>query len=319
MYCSSAPGKVILSGEHAVVYGNPCLVAAIDLRSEASVEVTNEEMIEIISDKLGRQTFNLEPEISGSELGLFPIAAVAGSVLKKAGRRRGLRIRVSSQIPFGSGLGSSASVLVAVASACSNAFELDLNLEEIAMLAGEGERKIHFKPSGVDVNVALNGGVMIFRRGRSIERVNYPDGMRLVIGFSGLSRKTGEMVKKVAELAESSKDRFEICLMALKDITMRMSKALASSDLLELGRMMLLNHMLLCLLGVSSETLDKLVNSAISSNAFGAKLTGAGGGGSIVAICSSKDEDSVAQKIKESGGIPLIVSISRDGVRNWKM
>jgi len=316
MSCSSAPGKVILSGEHAVVYGNPCLVAAIDLRSEASAEVVQGEKIEVISDRLGRQVFDLEPRPSNLELGLFPIASVAGSVLKRAGKRKGLKISVSSQIPPGSGLGSSASVFVAVASACSNALELGLGLEDVAELAAEGERRVHFNPSGVDVEVAINGGVMTFRKGHPIERVNFPEGMKLVIGFSGISRKTGDMVKRVAELAESSKDRFDLCLRALSEVTARMRTALASSDLVELGRMMLLNHAVLCLMGVSTDTLDRLVNSAISSHAFGAKLTGAGGGGSIVAVCSPGDEGGVAQKIRESGGIPFVVSISREGVRS---
>ncbi|MBO3802825.1 MAG: mevalonate kinase [Candidatus Brockarchaeota archaeon] len=308
---------MILSGEHAVVYGNPCLVAAISLRSEARAEVAQEEKIEVVSDVLGRQVFGLEPEPGSPEKGLFPIASVAGSVLGKAGRGRGLKVWVSSQIPPGSGLGSSASVLVAVASACSKALGLDLGLDEIAKLAGEGEKKVHYNPSGVDVEIAVRGGAMVYEKGRPIERVAYPEGMKLVIGFSGVSRRTGDMVRRVAEFAESSKDRFEICLKSIGEVTSRMRASLASSDLAELGRMMTLNHALLCLLGVSTETLDGLVNSAISSRALGAKLTGAGGGGSIVAVCPPGEEGEVARKISESGGVPFVVNVSSEGVRSW--
>jgi len=313
---SSAPGKVILSGEHSVVYGYPCLVAAVGLRSEASVEAIPEGVIEVTSDKLGRQSFRLT-EIGGEGQGLSPIAYVAASALKRAGREGGLRIRVSSQIPIGSGLGSSASVLVSVASACSNALGLRIGPDEIAAMASEGEEKVHLRPSGVDVNVALHGGTILYRKGGPLERVKYPEGIGLILGHTGSTRKTGDMVKRVADLAESSRDLFDICLRSLGDITARMSQALTESDMVEVGRMMLLNHTVLCLLGVSSEALNRLVISAIKSNALGAKLTGAGGGGCIVAIAPPGEEGEVAEKIGQSGGTPFIVKISGEGVRSW--
>jgi len=314
VYRSSAPGKVILSGEHSVVYGYPCLVAAVDLRSEASVEAIPEDVIDVTSDRLGRQRFR--PTEAGGG-GLSPIASVAALALRKAGRGGGLRIKVSSQIPMGSGLGSSASVLVAVASACSNALGLRIGSDEIAAMASEGERRVHFMPSGVDVNIALHGGAIIYRRGMPPERAIYPEGIGLILGDTGSPRRTGDMVKRVADLAESSPDLFKICLRSLGDITARMGQALAGSDMVEVGRMMLLNHAVLCLLGVSSEALNRLVSSAIASNALGAKLTGAGGGGCVVAIAPPGKEREVAEKMGEAGSTPFIVSISREGVRNW--
>jgi len=314
VYHSSAPGKVILSGEHSVVYGYPCLVAAVDLRSEASVEAIPEDVIDVTSDKLGRQRFR--PTETRGE-GLSPIASVAAFALRKAGREGGLRITVSSQIPMGSGLGSSASILVAVASACSNALDLRIDSGEIAVMASEGEKKVHLMPSGVDVNVALHGGAIIYRKGSLPERVKYPEGIGLILGHTGSPRKTGDMVKRVADFAESSRDLFEICLRSLGDITARMSQALAESDMVEVGRMMLLNHTVLCLLGVSSEALNRLVISAITSNALGAKLTGAGGGGCVVAIAPPGKEREVAEKMGEAGSTPFIVSISKEGVRSW--
>jgi len=316
VYHSSAPGKVILSGEHSVVYGYPCLVAAVDLRSEASVEVIPDDVIDVTSDKLGRRKFRPK-EIRGEGLGLSPIASVAASALRKAGREGGLRITISSQIPMASGLGSSASVFVAVASACSNALGLRIGSDEIASIASEGEKEVHLMPSGVDVNVALNGGVILYRKGGPLERVKCPEGFGLILGQTGSLRRTGDMVKRVADLAESSPDLLEICLRSLGDITVRMSQALAGSDMIEVGRMMLLNHAVLCLLGVSSEDLNKLVISAITSNALGAKLTGAGGGGCVVAIAPPHKEREVAGGMGRVGGTPFIVRISEEGVRSW--
>lgn len=314
MHHSSAPAKVILSGEHSVVYGYPCLVAAVDLRSEASVEIIPEGIIDVISDKLGRQSFNLAATNTEE---MSPIASVAASAIEMAGHRGGLRIKISSQIPMGSGLGSSASVLVSVASACSNALGLRMSSEEIAAIASKGEEKVHFRPSGVDVNIALRGGAILYRKGRLPDSVKYPEEIKLILGYSGIPRKTGDMVKGVADFAESHRDRFEICLRSLGDITTRMSQALAENDMIEVGSMMLLNHVVLCLLGVSSEPLDKLVSSTLSSSALGAKLTGAGGGGCIVAISTSGYEGEVEQKIKQAGGTPFVVGISKEGVRSW--
>lgn len=317
MYHSSAPGKVILSGEHSVVYGHPCLVTAISLRSLASVEVIPEGIIEIISDKLGSQIFNTVEGPSDEGQGLAPIASVARSALEGADAKNGLRIRIESEIPLGAGLGSSASVLVAVASACSNALSLKLTPGDIAELASVGERRAHLKPSGVDVNIALRGGAILFRRGGPLERAEYPKGMKLVLGSSGSPRRTADMVKRVADLAESSRDLFSLSMRAISGITTRMSAALAESDMASVGSLMLLNHLALSLLGVSSESLDKLVNSAISGNALGAKLTGAGGGGCIVAITPPGDEQDVSQWIEGAGGVPFVVSVSAEGMRSW--
>lgn len=316
VHYSSAPGKVILSGEHSVVYGYPCLVAAVDLRSEASVEAIPEDVIDVTSDKLGRRRFR-PTDIRGEGVGLSPIASVAASAIGKAGRKGGLKITVSSQIPIASGLGSSASVLVAVASACSNALDLRVGSDEIAAMASEGEREVHLRPSGVDVNVALHGGVILYRKGVPLERVKCPEGLGLILGHTGSPRKTGDMVKRVADLAESSRDLHEICLRSLGDITARMGQALARSDMVEVGRMMLLNHAVLCLLGVSSEALNRLVVSAIASNALGAKLTGAGGGGCVVAIAPPSKEREVAEKMGRAGGTPFIARVSEEGVRSW--
>jgi len=288
----------------------------VDLRSEATVEAIPEDIIDVTSDKLGRQKFR-PTGIRREGLGLSPIASVAASALRKAGCKGGLRITVSSQIPIASGLGSSASVLVAVASACSNALGLRAGSDEIASMAGEGEKEVHLRPSGVDVNVALHGGVVLYRKGGPLERVKCPEGFGLILGHTGSPRKTGDMVKRVADLAESSRDLFEIGLRSLGDITARMSQALAGSDMAEVGRMMLLNHAVLCLLGVSSEALNRLVISAITSNALGAKLTGAGGGGCVVAIAPPGKEREVAEGMGRAGGTAFIARISEEGARSW--
>lgn len=315
-YYASAPGKVILAGEHAVVYGYPALVAALNLRSTACVETVESREIEVISDRWGRALFPLEG--SREEHELFPVALVARKLLSESRAALGLRIMLSSEIPAGAGLGSSASTFVATASALCAALGLEPDLGGIREAAMEGERRVHWNPSGVDVEVALNGGVLLYRRGQAPERALLSSPLRLVLGFSGVPKRTGDMVKVVAEFSKQSPEIFSVCMESIAGIATRLAHSLPRGDLEESGWLMNVNHLLLTILGLSTAQLDGMVAACLSSGALGAKLTGGGGGGCIVCLSRPGEEERVSEAIRGRGGEPLVAEVSLEGVKTWR-
>lgn len=288
-----APAKVIISGEHSVVYGYPALVAAVNVYSKAIVETVDEfGPHEICSEKYGIG------KVIGSALSgptaLKPLAKVVSTFCESESFRGKLKIRVSSEIPPASGMGSSASTSVALAYALLRTVYEKPSEEKVFKLAMEGERVAHANPSGVDVAAALKGGLILFVKDKGFERLEAGKGLFL-LADSGMERSTREMVSKVASLKEKEPDLFNIVMTSISDITNRISRLL-QSDVSEAGRLMTLNHLLLSLLGVSNSRLDSIVWSSISSGAYGAKLTGAGGGGCVLILV---DEDSL-KKVEDS-------------------
>jgi len=284
---------VIISGEHSVVYGYPALVAAVNVYSRAIVETVDEfGPHEICSEKYG-----IGKVIGGALSGpaaLKPLAKVVSAFCESESFRGKLKIRVSSEIPPASGMGSSASTSVALAYALLRTVYEKPPEEKVFKLAMEGERVAHANPSGVDVAAALKGGLILFVKDKGFERLEAGKGLFL-LADSGMERSTREMVSRVASLKEKEPDLFNIVMTSISDITNRISRLL-QSDVSEAGRLMTLNHLLLSLLGVSNSRLDSIVWSSISSGAYGAKLTGAGGGGCVLILV---DEDSL-KKIEDS-------------------
>lgn len=293
IYCK-APAKVIISGEHSVVYGYPALVAAVDVYSRVIVETIDEfGPHEICSEKYG-----IGKVIGGALSGpsaLKPLAKIISAFNESESFRGKLKIRVSSDIPPASGMGSSASVSVALAYALLKIVYDDPPEEKVFKLAMEGERVAHANPSGVDVAAALKGGLILFVKDKGFEK-QAGNGMFL-LADSGMERNTREMVLKVASLREREPELFNIAMRSISDITMRISRLL-QSDMVEAGKLMTLNHLLLSLLGVSNSRLDSIVWTSISSGAYGAKLTGAGGGGCVLILVDEKSLNQVEEALK---------------------
>ncbi|MEM3712135.1 MAG: mevalonate kinase [Thermoproteota archaeon] len=290
-----APAKVIISGEHSVVYGYPALAAAVDVYSRVIVETVNEfGPHEICSEKYG-----IGKVIGGALSGpaaLKPLAKIVSAFNESESFRGKLKIRVSSDIPPASGMGSSASISVALAYALLKIVHDKPPEEKVFKLAMEGERAAHANPSGVDVAASLWGGLILFIKDKGFERLEAGNGIFL-LADSGMERSTREMVSKVASLKEKEPDLFNIAMTSISGITMKISRLL-QSDMVEAGRLMTLNHLLLSLLGVSNSRLDLIVWTSISSGAYGAKLTGAGGGGCVLILVDEKSLSGVEEALK---------------------
>lgn len=288
-----AYGKVILFGEHAVVYGFPALAGALDLTVRAR-----------FSPRPGGAGLHLHApawrDLCADCASAHPVARAVQALIAEARARfapalseRSLCgvIELDADLPAAAGLGSSAALCVAVARLLA---ELSTGLsgeragarpvtdELIEAVASAGERCFHDNPSGVDVALATRGGLGLFVRGRGLEPIDAAP-MPVAIGLSGHERRTADMVARVAERRAREPAPTQERLAALGDIALRGRDALERGALADIGALMTHAHDILATLGVSSDALDRLVSQAFAAGALGAKLTGAGGGGAVIA------------------------------------
>ncbi|MFZ0004829.1 MAG: mevalonate kinase [Methanoregula sp.] len=283
----SAPGKVFLFGEHAVVYGKPGIAMAIKPRVFVTVR------------KSRRPQRAKSPYIDGC----FDAMGVAGSVY------------INSQIPSSSGLGSSAAVTVATLSAINDEFAIGKNREDIANMAFEIEKTVQKgRASPTDTTVSTYGGIVLICGGS--RRRLAPQNMHMVIGDSLVSHSTAKMVEQVADLKKQSPEIVNPILDAIEGVSLAAIHHLANHR--ELGRYMNMNHALLEALGVGHPQLSRLVLAARSAGAFGAKITGAGGGGCMVALCAKPIRHRVAQAIQSCDARAIVTGIDTEGARKEK-
>jgi len=317
---ASAPAKVILVGEHFVVHGEPAIVLAIDKRATVTVETRSDRKIFIASEDMNISGFfendRFFPQKGSEEAKgkLEPVYAVAREIISKCGVDIGVNIRIKSSIPIAAGLGSSAAVSVASAAALYSLFDSDKSKDDIFQTAFRAEKIIHGTPSGVDPAISTYGGILWYRKGKSIRKLKIDVDLPLVIGNTKKNRSTGKLVAKVNNLRRRYPLIIGELIKAGGKIAKRTVKALNAGDLKTIGELMNINHELLCALGVSSEELERLVHAARKAGAWGAKLTGAGGGGCMIALVSPEKLEKVAEAIKKAGGEPLITRKTDAGV-----
>ncbi|WP_435066832.1 mevalonate kinase [Haloplanus sp. C73] len=304
MTVSSAPGKVYLFGEHAVVYGEPAIPCAIERRATISVESRDDDHVRVQASDLSLDGFTVEytgttddrPDVDvpaslvDAAMGYID-AAVEQAREAADAPDAGFDITVESDIPLGAGLGSSAAVTVAGIDAATRELGQPLSTEELADRAYRAEAAVQKgEASRADTFCSAVGGAVRVE-GDDCRSIDAPD-LPIVVGFDGGAGDTGELVAGVRAL----KDRYDFAadtIATIGDIVRQGEGFLdpeSDSDLdmeariEEIGRLMDFNHGLLESLGVSSRSLDSMVWAAREAGAHGAKLTGAGGGGCIVAL-----------------------------------
>lgn len=291
----TAPGKIYLFGEHAVVYGEPAIACAVELRTKVRVQKSEEISISSDIGKTGLD-FELHPYVS--------------SAVQKMGSPS-VSIDITSEIPVGSGLGSSAAVTVAVLEAINIEFKHGKDRTYLARTAHEIEKEVQGAASPTDTYVSTFGGVVEIPSRKKLDILE----CGVVIGNTnkGASpKKTAKLVKQVASLREEFPDSIEPIIKTIGSFAGTGERLLMQKNYSALGKLMNVNHGLLDALGVGTSELSALVYAARSAGAYGAKITGAGGGGCMVAISDSTDE--VASAIEEAGGIAIISRFARNGV-----
>ena len=305
---ATAPGKVILFGEHAVVYGRPALAAPVtQLRARAVIEMGEGPDVRLVAPDLGRATTLAAARTTN------PLAATVRLVERRAGRRLppGVMLSVSSAIPIASGLGSGAAIAVAVIRALDTYLELGLSREEVSALAYETERLHHGTPSGIDNTViAFEQPVYFVRRQpqNQIETFCPARPLRLVIADTGVRSATKDVVGDVRRQWEADRTRFEALFDACGRLAEAGRSALATGDLVAVGRLMNENHQQLVAMTVSSPALDRLATAARTAGALGAKLSGAGRGGNLIALVAAESEAAVCDALTAAGAARLFRS-----------
>ena len=279
-----APGKVILLGEHSVVYGHPALAASIPRYVTVDLE----------------PAADLRLELPGGIQTPFPLLEAAAAMARGAGFSGGFHARLQSSIPLGSGLGSSAALGVALA----RALRPGCTPAEAAALAMHVERVLHGAPSGVDPAACAHEGVIFFRRGEppSVEPVR--GSAFIVVALSGIARGTHSTVLPLAERRKSDA-RIDGILARLGDLAREGREQFERGDHGRLGASFDAAHSALRELGVSCAELEEAVGALRRAGALGAKLTGAGGGGAAIGL--ARDESHARGMAAQTGGFAVKV------------
>lgn len=280
----SAPGKVFLFGEHAVVYGKPGIAMAIKPRVHVTV-------------RKGRYPPSLKSPYLES---CFHEFGVTGSLY------------INSQLPSSSGLGSSAAVTVATLSAINDEYGFEQTRDEIAQIAYGIEKRVQLgRASPTDTQVATYGGIVMMKNG--VRRTLPPQDFQLVIGNTQISHSTAQLVEDVADFRRNHPAVAGSLIDSIETVTRQALFHLQDQECL--GRYMDINHALLDALGVGHPMLTTLVTAARDAGAYGAKMTGAGGGGSMIALCPKREKKQVARAIDAAGGRSIVTSLDTEGVR----
>lgn len=324
---ASAPGKVTLFGEHAVVYGHPAIVAALDKRVYAYAEPRSDDVVKISAKDL--RVPGLIVSYVGGELVLetdygavLPAIAYVSKAVEVAARyldvRKGVNVEIRSEMPVGAGLGTSAAVAAATITAFAAAHGYELAGEEVANLAWEVEKGVQGIASPMDSSITALGGYLkiSYGSGGAIERValKVPKEPLLVVGYVERVARTKEMVELVRARLFENPDLYGEILRLIGRLAVEAEKALLRGDLRTLGSLMNVNHALLDALGVSTRRLNELVQVAREAGAYGAKLTGAGGGGCVIAL-APENADAVEVAMRLHGSMVFRARLGAEGVR----
>lgn len=300
-------GKVILFGEHFVVYGVPSIVSAIDRVTTATVER---------SDGSGWTLEDNRPATPGyKEEKLKQQEESINLILKAAGvdpAEKPIKITFGGDLVATSGIGASAASCTALARALSEEFNLELTDERVNELAYEGEKGYHGAPSGIDNTAATYGGLIWFVRGEPnvMERIKIKRPVEVVMGNTGLVANTKAAIAGVRERKEKYPEKYEKIFNEAKELAFMARKALVDYDLEAVGELMDENHRRLQAIEVSCKELDFLVELARTNGAYGAKMTGGGLGGNMVALTPGGDlQEQVARAIKKEGFEALVTRI----------
>lgn len=306
MVVCRAPGKVILFGEHFVVYGIRALLCATNLGVTVRIEDSSQDVISVRS-ALGSTDIPLGTTAAAVSPMIRSIYYAAMSI------RRGSIVDVQSDIPSGAGLGSSSACCVAAAGAALSMTN-DFGQGALLSLSIAAERSVYPESSGADCTASVLGGVVEYTTDTTPMQLCAPADLRLVVSYSGTPHSTRDMVYKVGRLAASRPGHFEDLLGEADQISSKAADALAKNNIKEVGYLATQNQTLLEQIGISNDNLQNMIRIA-DRHSYGSKITGAGGGGSIVAVTDGTNTDDTLAALREAGYPTYDISIG-DGAIN---
>ncbi|MEM4757340.1 MAG: mevalonate kinase [Desulfurococcaceae archaeon] len=308
MICSKAPGKILLFGEHFVVKGKPALGIAV---SRYAVVCIKHGKGEFFSKQIGR----IDHESKDMLLFRTIIEKASERYSKKAVEIENVDVYIDSEIPLGAGMGSSAAVSVAFTHALLSYIGVDFSLSDVNEIAFEAEKRVHYRPSGVDNTLSVYGGLLYYQSG-VFKRLDLklPGNVEIVVVDTGLKRATGEVVRSVLERYDRVPVIMSKIYEAGEEIVNKALEYIKDANMIGLGELMLMNHGLLWAIGVSCKECDEIVHEMIRQGAYGGKISGAGKGGVVIGLVDSSISSKILESIRQRGFKAFIVKPDYNGV-----
>jgi mevalonate kinase len=301
---------VILFGEHAVVYGRPALAIPVTkVRAEAVVESGGDGGLTVVAHDLNERLTVRDAPAD------HPLAAAARLALDRLGLSDAVnwRVEVRSTIPIASGLGSGAAVSAAIIRALADAAGAILPPAEVADLVFEVDRLHHGTPSGIDNTVIAYEQPVYFVRGQPPQRFPIGRPFMLAIADTGIRSPTRITVGDVRRARDEDPERYDVIFDRIAAVVEAACSAIAAGQTAQLGPLMDENHVLLSELDVSSPELEQLAAAARGAGAGGAKLSGGGRGGNLIALVMPDVAEAVAEALRAAGAARVILTTAGDG------
>ncbi len=313
---ASAPGKCILFGEHAVVYGYPSIALAINIRSYCKITENKQKGISLILKNYNKKLNFIDlHELSERIPPKYTQIAVGLDLIRKNYNIsiKDIEIILNSDLWPEAGLGSSASTSVAFLAALSDYYKLKLKKEEISEFAYKLEKIVHGKPSGIDNTICSQGGAILYEK-HKFQKIEFDKNLQVLVTYSGKTHNTKKAIENVKDFyINSPKISIEL-FKKIKKLTLSGISKLEKGNFREIGNLMTENQQILYKFGLSSPEIKEIVQIATSNNAFGSKLTGAGMGGCVISIGNLSVLQIIKEKLKKLDYPSIITSINNQGV-----
>ena len=307
---AKAPGKIILFGEHFVVYENRAILGAINKYATVTSEKTNTDNI-LISSSLGQVSIQKDEDVSNVEKKFRPFFYIAKEVIKKNNFDKGISIKIESEIPIGAGLGSSSACCVAAAASMLDLFN-NTNKKEVLELAIGAEKTIFPNTSGADCTVSVYGGIIEYQKEKGFTKINTENEFNFLIIDSEQVHSTDKVVERVKKFKNDNTDIFtDLCAEEERLVTKAL-ESMKDNDLETIGKCMAQNQIFLEQIGVSNDQLLSITKE-IEKITFGAKITGAGDGGCIIALTQRNDD--LSEYVNTTNHKTYHVTIQKTGMQ----
>lgn len=307
----------MLMGEHAVVYGKPCLVTAVDQRMRVTADVLDEPIFKLEAPDVKITNYQKLLKEIGKEVipkeALFVEIAVS-NFIDKYRIQKGLFMTIKSDFSSQLGFGSSAAVTVGTIKTLAESFQIKITAKELFDLSYKTVLDIQGKGSGFDVAAAIYGGTLYFETGGKVIELLSADGLTLIVGYSGAKADTISMINLVDEKKKNYQTGVAKVFDNIEKLVLEAKTAILEKDWERVGLLMEYNQNYLEDLGVSTDKLNLMIEGAKKAGAFGAKLSGAGGGDCMIALVSVGKKQKVSQAIADAGGEIIDLAVNAEGI-----